>query len=106
MAVLANAPEGAEVLDLDAARAARAEARAADGKGAPFLKVSAGYIEVHPEIPLAAAYLFAEEKVREGLALVLVDQADVDTLWPTLTADDLRAIVEFITGKSLGESLA
>lgn len=106
MAIVSKIPANAEVLDLAAARAARAEARAADGKGTPFLKLSAGYVEVQPEIPVAAAFLFQEEKIKEGLALILVDQADIDILWPILTQDDLAALVNFVTGKSVGESQA
>lgn len=106
MAIISNLPEGANVLDLDAARVARAEARAKDGKGWPFLKLSAGYVAVHAEIPVAAAFLFGEQKIREGLQLVLVDPEDIDLLWEDLTAEDMNEIANFITGKSLGESQA
>jgi hypothetical protein len=106
MAIISNLPDGATVLDLAAERAARAEARAAQGLGDPFIKLEAGYVQVNPEVPLAAAFLFQEEKIKEGLALLLVDEADVETLWPILTAADFEAIVNFITGKSVGESQA
>lgn len=107
MAILSELPKGASVLDLDAARVARAEARALEGKGNPFLKISAGYIEVKPEVALEAAFLFQEEKLREGLALLLIDSDDVQTLLDSgLTANDLDAIVRFIAGADLGESEA
>ena len=104
MAIVSDLPKGAEVLDLGAARAARAEARAADGKGSLFLKLSAGFVEVHPEIPLEAAFSFQSEDIRGGLALLLVDEADVDALLTDgLTAQDLEAVIKFASGKSLGE---
>jgi len=106
MALLSSLPEGATVLDLEAERAARAEVRASQGVGALYVKISAGYIEVNPEVPLAAAYLFQDEKIHEGLALLLADPADIDILWPTLTADDMKALTSFISGKTPGESKA
>jgi hypothetical protein len=74
--------------------------------GASYVKVSAGYIEVQPEIPLAAAYEMKAENFEEGLALMLVDPADAKLLWPTLTAEDFDALINFVTGKTLGESEA
>ena len=106
MAIISELPNGASVLDLDAARVARAEARALEGKGSSFLKLAAGYVEVHPEVPIAAAYLFKGENIREGLEMLLVDPADIDILWPTLTAEDFQSVVGFITGKTPGESQA
>jgi hypothetical protein len=106
MAIVTSLPEGATVLDLAAERAARAEARAAQGKGDPFIKLDAGYVQVIPEVPLAAAYLFQDEKIKDGLELLLADKADVEVLWPILTAADFEAIINFITGKSVGESQA
>lgn len=107
MAILSELPKGASVLDLDAARVARAEARSLDGKGNPFLKISAGFIEVKPEVALEAAFLFQEEKLREGLALLLIDADDVQPLLASgLTANDLEEIVRFISGANLGESKA
>jgi hypothetical protein len=106
MAIISKLPEGADVLDLDAARVARVEARAAQGLGTRYIKLSAGFVETLPEVPLAAAYLFQDEQVKDGLALLLADPADVEVLWPTLTADDLKAVVEFISGKTPGESQA
>jgi hypothetical protein len=106
MAIISKLPEGASVLDLDAARVARQEARAAQGLGDPFIKLEAGYVQVAPEVPLAAAYLFQDGNIKDGLELLLADKADVDVLWPILTAGDFEAIVNFITGKTPGESLA
>ena len=79
MTILKKAPEGAEVLDLGAGRVARAEARAAEGKGSPFLKISAGFIAVKAEIPVEVAYTLQSD-VKAGLAGILVDPADVDAL--------------------------
>lgn len=106
MAIISKLPEGATVLDLAAERAARQEARAAQGLGDPYIKLEAGYVQVVPEVPLAAAYLFQDERIQEGLELLFADKADAETIWPTLTAGDFEAIVKFITGKTPGESLA
>jgi len=101
MAILSSAPESADVLDLGAARAARAEAR---GDAKQYIKLSAGFIEVRPELPIEAAFLFQAEDVRGGLALMLVDPADVDALMADgLSAEDLAEIAKFTTGKPLGE---
>ena len=107
MTILKKAPEGAEVLDLGAARAARAEARAASGQGASFLKFGAGYVEVKPEFALSVAFDFKAENIQEGLAGLLVDPADLDALLKDgLTAQDLEGITAFISGSMLGESQA
>lgn len=106
MALISSLPEGASVLDLAAERAARQEARAAQGLGDPFVKVEAGYVQVNPEAPIAAAFMLQEGKVKEGLALLLADPADVDILWPTLSQADFEALSKFITGKTVGESQA
>jgi hypothetical protein len=104
MAIVADLPNDADVLDLGAARKARAEVRAAEGKGSLFLKLSAGYVEVHPEVPLDAAIRFQAEDLKGGLGMMLVDPADADVLFAEgLTATDLKEIVEFASGKSLGE---
>ena len=103
MSILKKAPEGAEVLDIAGARAARAEARAAAGVGARFIKLTAGFVEVNPEVVLAAAIDLQSERLREGLGALLVDPADVDVLVNELTSADLEALTEFITGATLGE---
>ena len=106
MTIRKKVPEGAEVLDLGAARAARAEARAAEGLGAKFLKISAGFIEVKVEIPVEVAFTLQSD-IKAGLAGILVDPADVDALLADgLTAQDLEAMTDLVTGKSLGESSA
>lgn len=107
MTILSSAPEGATVFDLDGARAARAEARAAAGVGLPVLKVSAGYIEVKPEVDLDSADLFLAGDLKGGLAKLLADPADVDAvLAGGLSREDLDAIGTFITGLNQGESPA
>jgi hypothetical protein len=103
MSILKKAPAGAEVLDLDAAHAARAEARAAAGKTSSFIKISAGYVEVRAEAPLSAAVALQSENIRDGLAGLLVDPADIDALLGEITSQDLEALTGFITGSSLGE---
>ena len=106
MTILNAAPDGAQVLDLGAARAARAEARASEGLGAKFLKISAGYIEVKTEIPVEVAYTLQSD-IKAGLAGMLVDPDDVNALFKDgLTSQDLEAMEALITGKSLGESSA
>jgi hypothetical protein len=100
MALLDKLPDGADVLDLGAARVARAEAR----KSASFIKLEAGFVEVNHEVPLEAAYLFQQEDIKKGLSLLLADPADVAVLFEAgLTAQDLEAIVQFVSGKQLGE---
>lgn len=107
MSILKKAPAGAEVLDLGAARAARAEARAAEGKGGTFLKLAAGYVEMKSEIPIEIAFTFQSGDIRAGLEGILVDPADVVALLADgLSAADLGAITELISGSSLGESSA
>ena len=106
MSILKKAPEGAEVLDLGAARVARAEARAAEGLGAKFLKISAGFIEVKVEIPVEVAFTLQSD-IKAGLEGMLVDPTDIDALLTDgLTAQDLEAMTALVTGKSLGESSA
>ena len=100
MAILETIPEGAAVIDLDAARIARAEAR----ESKTFIKLSVGYVEVKPEIALESAEAFQQERVRDGIALLLSDPADVDALYKDgISAEDLAVIVEHISGKTLGE---
>lgn len=100
MAILDSIPEGAQVIDLDKARIARAEAR----ESKTFVKLSAGYVEVKPEIALESAEAFEAGRVREGIQALLVDPADVDVLYKDgLSAEDLAVIVEHVSGKTLGE---
>ncbi len=107
MAILSAAPEGAKVLDLDAARAARAEARAAAGESLPVIKVAAGFVPVRAEVDLECAEDFTAGRFRAGLARLLADPADVDAvLAGGLSKDDLEAITLLVTGVSLGESQA
>ena len=102
MSILKTAPEGAEVLDLGAARVARAEAR--QGKPLPVIKLSAGFVEVSAEMDVMSADDFAAGRIREGLAKLLADPTDVDELVKGgISKDDLEQIVQFVTGKSLGE---
>jgi hypothetical protein len=102
MSIRDSAPEGAEVLDLGAARAARAEARV--GKALPVIKLAAGFVEVSPEMDVLSADDFAAGRIREGLAKLLADPADVDELVKGgISKDDLEQIVQFVTGNSLGE---
>lgn len=102
MSILDKAPAGAEVLDLGAARAARAEARV--GKPLPVIKLTAGYVEVSPEMDVLSADDFSAGRIKEGLAKLLADPADVDVLVEGgVSKDDLEQIVQFVTGQSLGE---
>lgn len=104
MAIIKEIPEGAQSFDLEGARAARAEARAKTGASTPFIKLSAGYVEVKPELSVTAADKLNREDIRGGLADILADPADVDALLAEgLSVQDLQAISKFITGRSLGE---
>lgn len=106
MAILDTVPEGADVLDIPAAHKARAEQRAADGKGSPYIKLTPGYVAVVAEIPLQAAVDLQGERIAEGLAQLLADPADAAALLSELTAADVEALAQFITGNTLGESPA
>lgn len=107
MSILTEAPEGAKVLDLEAGRAARAEQRAKDGQGNPYLKLAAGYVEVKAEFALSTAFDFKNEDIEGGLRGLLADPADLEAvLADGLTAQDLEALTKFVTGATLGESLA
>lgn len=107
MSILTEAPAGAQILDLGAARAARAEARVAAGEGNPYLKLAAGYVAVKAEFALTVAFDFKREDIEAGLAGLLVDPADLDALLADgLTAEDLKEITKLVTGTSLVESSA
>lgn len=102
-----TAPDGAQVIDLPAGRAARAEQRAKDGEGVPYLRLSAGYVALKPEVPITAAMAFTNGEIEAGLRLMLKDPADVDLLLSDgLTAPDIDSIGTRLTGRSLGESPA
>lgn len=102
MAILKSAPAGAQVLDLGAARVARAEAR--QGQPLPVIKLGAGFVQVSPEMDVLSADDFAAGRIREGLSKLLADPTDVDELVKGgVSKDDLEAIVQFVTGVSLGE---
>ena len=103
MAILSDAPKGADVLDLGAARAARAEARASD----PYIKLSAGYVQANAEVRIDSALKIDQGDVRGVLSALVIDPADVDVLLEDgLTAQDIQAIMQWITGFSVGESPA
>ncbi|NNC10697.1 hypothetical protein HII28_02190 [Planctomonas sp. JC2975] len=102
MSILSEAPDGAEVIDLAASRAARAEV---DATLPPvLLKIEAGYIQVKRDLDVLCAEDFTAGRFRTGLAKLLQDPADVDELVKRgLSKDDLSAIVAHVTGSSLGE---
>lgn len=102
MALIKKPATGANVLDIEAARAARAEARG--NTQLQVIKVDGGYVEINPEFDLITTELLTEGKVREGLARLLNDPADVDLILKNGFSDkDLEELVKFITGKLLGE---
>ena len=104
MAILQKAPEGAKVLDLEVARIARAEVRAAEGKGNPFLKLKAGFVEVRAEIAISVATQLEQNDIQGALAGLLADPADVTALLEDgLSNGDLEEITKFLTGLTLGE---
>lgn len=102
MSILSAAPEGAEVIDLAASRAARSEV---DATLPPVLiKIEAGYIQIKRDLDVLAAEDFTDGHIREGLAKLLADPADIDELVKRgLSKDDLQAIVDHVTGSTLGE---
>lgn len=103
MAILREAPAGADVLDLGAARVARAEARSAQ----PYIKLSAGYVAANPEVRIDVAFLIDAGDVKGTLSALLADPKDVDALLKDgLTAQDIQAIMQWITGLTVGESPA
>ena len=105
MSISKKAPEGSQVLDLGAARTARAEARA--GQSAPVIKLSAGYVEIKAEMDVLVAEDLVNGKISSALSRLLADPADVDALMAEgITDEDLQSIVEFAAGKKLGESTA
>lgn len=107
MAILSQAPEGAQVLDLVANRAARAEARAAAGEGLPVVHLDAGFVQVKAEVDLLCAEDFTRGDFRAGLVKLLEDPADIEALVSYgLSKDDLEALTMFVTGDALGESSA
>jgi hypothetical protein len=102
MAILKDAPEGAQVLDLNAARAARIELSSKS-----FIKLTAGYIETKAEVPLSAAFAINTGDIAGALGQLLADPTDVDALIADgLTSGDIEAITIFIAGKPVGESKA
>lgn len=106
MSILKEAPAGAPVFDVGQARAARAEARAAAGDPNPVLKLEAGYVEVNPEFNITVGESLSAGKIREALAGLLADPADVDVLIEDgVSAQDLKALIDFL-GSSVGESKA
>ena len=107
MTILTKAPEGGNVIDLSAARAARAEARALSGETSTFLKLDAGYVEMKAEIALNVIVDFLDNRIKQALGGLLVDPTDVDVLLTDgISTDDFEAILEHLTGKSAGESTA
>ena len=98
--ILNTAPDGAKVLDLSAAHIARAEATVQ----ARVIKISAGYVEVRNEIDVFAADDFFQNRIRDGLAKLLKDPADIDEIVKFgLTSSDLELLTDFVLGKTPGE---
>jgi len=105
MAIVKKAPAGAKVFDLPAARTARAEARA--GEPSSFIKLSAGYVEIKPELEISVLDLLNEGSIKEAFVRLFVDPKDADALFAEGVSDqDAKAIFEFVAGKSLGELTA
>ena len=102
MALIKKVPSGTKVFDLPAARAARAEARV--GEPAVYLKLSAGYVEIKPELDVFVVEELLAGNLKPALVRLFVDPNDADTLLKEGISDaDMRAIFEFAAGKSLGE---
>ena len=102
MALVKKAPAGAKVFDLPAARSARAEAR--KDEPAVFLKLSAGYVEIKPELDIFVIEELLQGQVKPALIRLFVDPTDADALLKEgISDEDMRAIFEFAAGKPLGE---
>lgn len=100
--ILDTAPEGANVLDLDAAREARAEAKKDEPN--PVIKLQAGFVELRKEVDITAADDFKDGNLLAGLAKLLADPADVAALTKDgFSSEDLSAVTMFVSGRSLGE---
>lgn len=104
MSILRKAPAGSNILDLGAARAARAEVRANSDDPKPYIKLEAGYVEINPEFDVLAAEELAANRITSGLAKLLANPEDIKFLVADgLSKNDLEEIVKFIQGVSLGE---
>lgn len=102
MSISKKAPAGAKVFNLEATRNARAEARA--GEAAPFIKLSAGFVEIKPEFDVLVAEDLMNGNLRHALTRLLVDPDDVKALLKEgITDSDLQELIEFASGKKLGE---
>ena len=102
MAIVKKEPKGAKIFDLPAARAARAEARV--GEPAVFLKLTAGYVEIKPELDIFVIEELLQGQVKPALVRLFVDPKDADELLKEGICDaDMKAIFEFAAGKELGE---
>lgn len=102
MTILTAAPDGAQVIDLVAARAAQAEI---DATLPPILlKLDVGYVELKREFDVLCAEDFTGGRFTTGLSKLLADPADIDAISAYgLTKDDLKQITAYISGKTLGE---
>lgn len=102
MSILSEAPAGAEIIDLAAARAARAEV---DATLPPvLLKIDVGYIQLARDIDVLCAEDFTEGHFRTGLSKLLADPTDIDAIITYgLSKDDLEKIIQYVTGVALGE---
>lgn len=106
MAITTDAPKDAAVIDLGAARKARAEERAKQGVPETYIKLDAGYVPVKAEFTLALVENLKDGDIRAAILDLLADPADVDTLLASgLSAQDVNVIVSHI-GNSLGEASA
>lgn len=102
-----EAPEGAQVLDLQGARVARQEARVAAGEPNPVVKISAGFIELKAEVDVLAVEDFEANNLRAAFTKMLADPEDIEPLIQFgLSSQDAELLIDFIVGKSLGEASA
>ncbi len=106
MAIVTDLPEDATVIDLDAARKARAEARAESAAPDTYIKLAAGYVPVKAEFSLSVIEHLRKGEVADALAALLTDPADADVLIADgVSAQDINVIMAFV-GSSLGEASA
>jgi len=91
------------MLDLDAKRAARAEAAGRDA--VETVKFGGREYAFRTELPVLAGDLLSEGKLRDGLATFLAEPAEVDALLSAgFSVADLEVLASELYGISMGES--
>jgi hypothetical protein len=91
------------IVDLDALRQARAEARGEK----PVVIFGGEQFELVPEIPIDLVPLWRTGQFKEAMALLLADPAEVDRFWSHRPSDeDITALLESYGEDTAGKSSA